>query len=248
MMLWEACLLAQRTIRRNVLRSCLTILGIVIGVAAVIVMVTLGSGATAKVTGDISKLGSNLLHVRPGQEMRGPGGARTEADAFTMADVTAIENSVAGLKAVAPTAQTAAQAIFGRANRSTSVTGATNALLTVQGWRLAQGRRFSQNELKAGKGVCLLGHTVRKALLGDAAPIGKVLRLGKLSLKVIGTLAERGQSNFGEDQDDIVIVPLRTLQRRMTGNTDVRTIRGRRGLHREGQDPYRTVDAPAAGH
>ena len=125
MMFWETYLLAQRAIRRNVLRSSLTVLGIVIGVAAVIAMVTLGSGATAKVSGDISKLGSNMLHVRPGQGMRGPGGARASAAPFKVEDADAIEHTVAGLKAVAPTATVASQAISGSANWSTSVTGTT---------------------------------------------------------------------------------------------------------------------------
>jgi putative ABC transport system permease protein len=224
MMLWETYLLAQRTIRRNVLRSALTILGIVIGVAAVITMVTLGSGATAKVTGDISKLGSNMLQIHPGQGMRGPGGARSDSDAFTIADAVAIENSVAGLKAVAPTAEASAQAIYGSANWSTSVTGSTNALLTVQGRTLAEGRLFSDAEIKAGRGVCLVGHTVQKELFGSESPIGRTMRLGKISFNVIGTLTEKGQTNFGDDQDDIVIVPLRTLQRRIAGTTDVRAI------------------------
>ena len=223
-MLLDTILLAQRTIRRNVLRSSLTILGIVIGVAAVILMVTLGSGATAKVTDDISKLGTNILHVRPGQGMRGPGGARSRADEFTLADVKAIENTVAGLIAVAPMAQTSSQAIHGSANWSTSVTGATNAFLSVQGWTLTDGRQFSEAELSAGKGVCLLGRTVQTELFGTASPIGQAIRLGAISLKVIGVLKEKGQSNFGDDQDDLVIVPLRTLQRRMTGTTDVETI------------------------
>ena len=223
-MLLDTILLAQRTIRRNALRSSLTILGIVIGVAAVILMVTLGSGATAKVTDDISKLGTNILHVRPGQGMRGPGGARSRADEFTLADVNAIENTVAGLIAVAPMAQTSSQAIHGSANWSTSVTGATNAFLSVQGWTLTDGRAFSDAELVAGKGVCLLGHTVKSELFGAASPIGQAIRLGAISFKVIGVLKEKGQSNFGDDQDDLVIVPLRTLQRRMTGTTDVETI------------------------
>ncbi len=223
-MLWDAIMLAQRTIRRNVLRSSLTILGIVIGVGAVILMVTLGSGATAKVTNDISKLGTNILHVRPGQGMRRPGGARSRADEFGIADVNAIQNTVAGLIAVAPMAQTSSQAIHGSANWSTSVTGASNAFLTIQGWVLTDGRAFSEAELKAGKGVCLLGHTVQNELFGSDPVIGQTLRLGIISLKVIGTLKEKGQSNFGDDQDDLVIVPLRTLQRRMTGTTVVETI------------------------
>ena len=224
MMLWETYLLAQRTIRRNVLRSSLTILGIVIGVAAVIIMVTLGSGATAKVTSDISQLGSNMLHVRPGQGMRGPGGARTHADAFKIADAIAIQNNIAGLKAVAPTAEASSQAIYGSANRATSVTGSTNAFLTVRDWELSDGRLFTDGELIAGKSVCLLGKTVSQTLFGTVSPMGKSIRLGKIAFKVIGILKEKGQSNFGQDQDDIVIIPLRTLQRRITGNTDVRTI------------------------
>ena len=223
-MLWETFLLAQRTIRRNVLRSFLTILGIVIGVAAVITMVTLGSGATAKVTSDISSLGSNMLHVRPGQGMRGPGGARSSADAFTVEDATAIANNIAGLAAVAPTASAASQAIHGSANWATSVTGATNAYLDAQGWQLDQGRIFAANELKAGKAVCLVGQTVLKELFGNTPAVGQSLRLGKLAFKVIGTLKAKGQSTFGTDQDDIVIIPLRTLQRRIKGNTDVQAI------------------------
>ncbi len=224
MMLWETFMLAQKTIRRNVLRSALTILGIVIGVAAVILMVTLGSGATAKVTSDISRLGSNVLHVRPGQGMRGPGGARSSADPFTVADATAIARGVAGLLAVAPTAQASRQAIVGSANWATSVTGTTNAYLVVQDWALESGRRFSEAELKAGKAVCLLGHTVQHELFGERSPIGETLRLGRIAFQVVGTLAQKGQSTFGSDQDDVVVVPLRTLQRRITGTPDVRAI------------------------
>ena len=224
MMFWETYLLAQRAIRRNVLRSSLTVLGIVIGVAAVIAMVTLGSGATAKVTGDIAKLGSNMLHVRPGQGMRGPGGARAGAAPFKIADAEAIEHAVAGLKAVAPTATVSSQAISGSANWSTSVTGTTPAFLDIQGWQLEEGRSFTPGEVKSGKAVCLLGQTVKKQLFDSDAAAGSAIRLGKISFKVIGTVKEKGQSSFGTDQDDIVIIPLRTLQRRMKGNTDVSTI------------------------
>ncbi len=223
-MIWETLVLALLTVRRNVLRSSLTILGIVIGVAAVIVMVTLGSGATAKVTNDISGLGSNVLHVRPGQGMRGPGGARADARALTVADAAAMANDIAGLTAVAPVAMANRQAIYRNTNWATSVTGATNAYLTVQGWELNEGQAFDRSQLIAGKAVCLLGQTVKKELFGDAAVLGKTIRLGKVSFKVIGTLKEKGQSGFGDDQDDVVIVPLRTLQRRMAGNDDIRMI------------------------
>ena len=223
-MLIETFLLAQREIRRNVLRSSLTVLGIVIGVAAVITMVTLGSGATAKVTGDIAKLGSNMLFVSPGQGFHGPGGARSEAKPFDMADVTAIEREVAGVKAVAPSVTRSAQIIYGNINRTTAVTGSTNGFIDVRDWPLASGRRFSEGEIRAGQSVVILGDTVRKDLFGGQDPIGKRIRLQNITFKVIGVLSSKGQSSFGSDQDDMVLIPLRTLQRRITGNTDINTI------------------------
>jgi len=146
-MLYETVLLAQREIRRNVMRS--TILGIVIGVAAVITMVTIGNGATAQVTSDITKLGSNMLQVRPGQGHRGPGGAQSESAPFSAEDATAIEQSVAGLAAVAPTANKMAQAVFGNQNRSVTVTGSTNGFLTVRDWKIISGRKFTEGEQRA---------------------------------------------------------------------------------------------------
>ncbi|MDZ7597029.1 MAG: ABC transporter permease [Desulfobacterales bacterium] len=223
-MLWETYRLAQREILRNGLRSSLTVLGIVIGVAAVITMVTLGGGATAKVTGDIGKLGSNMLQVRPGQGFRAPGGARTGAKPFKAADAAAIERDVFGLKAVAPAATFTRQAIFRNVNWSTSVTGSTNEFLVVRDWALAAGRMFNESELRAGKAVCLLGATVEKQLFGGEDPLGATIRLGKISFTVIGVLEAKGQSSFGTDQDDLVLVPLRTLQRRFTGKTDVAII------------------------
>jgi putative ABC transport system permease protein len=137
-MLWETFLLAQRAIRRNMLRSSLTVLGIVIGVAAVITMVTLGSGATAQVTSDISKLGSNMLQVRVGQGFGRSGGVRVAAPPFQLADASAIAHNVPGLQAVAPTTFRNMQAIYGNTNWSTSVTGSTSDFLIVRDWTLAR--------------------------------------------------------------------------------------------------------------
>lgn len=220
----ETIILALRAIRRNVLRSFLTILGIVIGVGAVITMVTLGNGATAQVTGEIASLGSNMLQVRPGQGFRGPGGTRSTADMFEIADAEAISREIYGINAVAPTASTAAQAIYGNKNWSTSVMGSTNAYLEVRDWSLRDGQLFTDAELRAGKTVCIIGTTVRKELFGDGNPLGAHIRIGKLSCQVIGLLESKGQSSFGHDQDDVVLIPLRTLQRRVAGNTDVSTI------------------------
>ncbi len=223
-MLWETMLLALREIRRNIMRSSLTILGIVIGVAAVITMVTLGRGATAQVTSDIAKLGTNLLQVRPGQHRHGPGGTQAEAKMFEVADAEAIAREISGLAAVAPIASQGTQAIYGNENWSTVVTGGNNAYLQVRNWLLESGRQFTDGELRAGKAVCILGATVSKELFGAQNPIGATIRLEKLACQVIGVLESKGQSSFGSDQDDFVLIPLRALQRRIVGNTDVDVI------------------------
>lgn len=223
-MLWNAFLLALREVRRNVMRSFLTILGIVIGVAAVITMVTLGNGATAKVTEQISSLGTNLLELRPGQGHRGPGGTRSTADMFEIKDVQAIDREISGVAAVAPVASQSSQVIYGNQNWSTTVTGSSNAYLKVRNWTLDIGREFTDGELRSGKAVCILGNTVRKELFSGQDPLNATIRLEKLSCKVIGVFKSKGQSSFGMDQDDFVLVPLRMLQRRIAGNTDVSAI------------------------
>ena len=223
-MTWETILLALRQIRRNLMRSSLTILGIVIGVSAVITMVTLGGGATAKVTSDIAKLGTNLLLVRPGQGHRGPGGTRSTADMFEVDDAEAIAQEISGLSAVAPRASQTTQAIYQNENWSTTVTGSTNAYLKVRNWQLENGRQFTGTELRAGKALCILGATVRNELFGGQNPLGTTIRLEKLACQVIGVFESKGESSFGTDQDDFVLIPLRTLQRRIAGNTNVSAI------------------------
>jgi putative ABC transport system permease protein len=222
-MLWETILLALREIRRSVLRSFLTILGIVIGVAAVITMVTLGKGATAKVTSDISKLGSNLLQVRPGQGF-GRGGMRSTAALFKVDDAVAIDREISGLAAVAPGAFNGTQAIYGNQNWSTTVTGTTSAFLQTRDWPIDSGEAFTTGDERAGRAVCILGSTVRDKLFGKQDALGATIRLGKISFKVIGVLTSKGQSSFGTDQDDLVLTPLRAFQRRIAGNTDVSVI------------------------
>lgn len=224
-MIFNTILLALREIRRNVLRSSLTILGIVIGVAAVITMVTLGSGATAQVTSDITKLGSNMLQVRPGQGFHGPGGgARSTAAMLSLDDAEAISRDISGLAAVSPVANQSTQAIYGNENWATSVTGTDNAYLSVRTWPLLEGREFTDGELRAGKSVCIIGTTVRDKLFGGISPIGNTIRLGKLSCQVIGVLVSKGQSSFGSDQDDFVLVPVHMFHRRIAGDNDISTI------------------------
>ena len=223
-MFLETILIALREIRRNVMRSSLTILGIVIGVAAVITMVTVGDGATRQVANEISSLGSNLIDIYPGQSFRGPGGTRSAAPKFKIADAEAIEREISGLAGVAPVNGRSAQAIRGNDNWSTLITGSTNAYLKVRNWTLADGRSFNDEELRAGSAVCIIGDTIRKQFFGGQDPLGTVIRLEKISCRIIGVLKPKGQSGFGSDQDDFVLLPLRTVQRRLAGNTDVNSI------------------------
>ncbi|HEU4624101.1 MAG TPA: ABC transporter permease [Steroidobacteraceae bacterium] len=221
-MTWTTLILALQAIHRNLLRSGLTVLGIVIGVAAVIVMVTIGNGATLQVTQQISSLGSNLLLVQPGRRM-GPGQA-IGAGPFTMADAAAIRREIPAAAAVAPTSSQTLTAIYGNENWTTTVTGADDAYLTARKWRMARGRPFTDSELRSGAAVCAIGATVRTKLFGAQDPIGASMRLQKLACTVVGVLEPKGQAAMGQDQDDVVLVPLRTFQRRIAGNTDVRTI------------------------
>lgn len=220
-MLFTTFTLAVRSIRRHLLRSFLTILGIVIGVAAVVTMVTLGQATTAAVQQQIASLGTNILQVRPGQGFgRGGGGPRPPD--FDQEDVDAVREQIGGVTAVAPQAQSTATAIYNGANWSTTINGTTNAYFDVQPWKLTGGRTFSRAEEDAGKAVCIIGNTVRTNLFRDTDAIGKRMRVNNISCDVIGTLETRGQAGFGGDQDDIVIMPIKTVQRRLTGNRDIR--------------------------
>jgi len=220
-MIWETVRLAFQAIIRNALRSFLTVLGVVIGVGAVIAMVTIGNGTTAQVESEISALGTNLLFLRPGQ---GFGPSTSDARDFTMADAMAIERQIGGLQAVAPLVSASANAVYGNENWSTTVNGTTNAFFIARDWNLLEGRQFLDSELQGSKAVCILGSTVRKELYGAANPIGDKLRLDTVSCEVIGILEEKGQSSFGQDQDDTVLTPIRTVQRRLVGNVDVPSI------------------------
>ena len=222
-MLWEAVKLALSSIRRNKLRSVLTLLGIVIGVAAVIAMVTLGSGASSKVRENLAKLGSNMLIARPGQSTFGPGGA-SDSRAFEERDVAALKTNLTGIRGVAPTAQKQAKAVYGALNYDTTVTGTNADYFTVQDWIIAEGRPFTEGEIRSGTSVCVIGDTIVRELFAGQDPIGERLRLGNFSCEIIARMAPKGQSAFGSDQDLIVVLPLRTYHRRIAGNNRINTI------------------------
>ncbi len=216
-MLLNALLLALRAIRRNLLRSFLTVLGIVIGVSAVITMVTLGNGATRSIQQQIGSMGSNLLTVRPGRRMGPPEGAAN----FRVADADALRQQLSDAVAVVPVVGASVTVVSHAENWSTTATGATTDYFAASRWSLADGRIFSPPEQRAGAAVCVIGDTIRKELFGSEDPIGSRMRVKQFSCEVIGLLAPKGQSTMGRDQDDTVIMPLRTVQRRISGSQDV---------------------------
>ena len=220
-MLFSVFMLALRSVQRNLLRSFLTILGIVIGVSAVITMVTLGNGATAAIEAKITSLGANLLMVSPGQRIGGGGGGGVPQ--FTEADAEAVATQIGGVAEVAPQSRASATVVANGRNWATSVSGTTNAWFSAGNWELASGRFFTPEEHSAGAAVCIVGETVRRELWGGApggAGLGEQLRIRQFSCQVVGILAPKGQGGMG-DQDDAVIVPLHTLQRRVTGSRRV---------------------------
>jgi putative ABC transport system permease protein len=221
-MLWEAIKLAMQSVRRNVLRSVLTLLGIVIGVAAVIAMVTIGTGTSQKVQNDLKALGSNMLIARPGQNTFGPPGG-SEARSFQERDITILRAGLTNVRAMAPASSRDAVAVYGAQNYDSSVTGTDSEFFTAQDWTFAAGRPFTDAEVRSGASVCVIGETIRRELFGPVDPLGQRLRVGTFSCEVVGYLNAKGQSAFGSDQDATIILPLRTFQRRLAGNTRIST-------------------------
>jgi putative ABC transport system permease protein len=221
-MIWNAFLIALREIRRNLTRAFLTVLGVIIGVSAVITMVTLGQGATEAVRAQIANLGSNLVMVRPGSGF-GPRASSAGVPLFTEKDVTVIREQVAGIAAVAPVRNTSLSTIYLQNARSTSTVGSTPDYFQINRWSLAEGRFFTEAEYKSGAAVAVIGNTARRELFGSENPVGQKIRLGRASVEIVGLLAAKGQAGMG-DQDDTIIVPLTSLQRRMIGKTSSRDI------------------------
>ena len=218
MNLLTALLAALRALGTNWLRSMLTMLGIIIGVAAVITMIAIGGGAQARVEEQMKSLGTNIMLVLPGAQTTG--GVRLGAQTgqtLTEEDARAIAAEVPEVQAAAPSLRTGAQVVAANANWSTSVMGTTPEYLEVRDWPLAAGRSFDAAEMAGSGKVVVIGQTVAQQLFGDADPIDQVIRVRKAPLQVIGVLERKGQNSMGQDQDDVIVVPLSTFRNRVQG-------------------------------
>ena len=260
-MFFSALSLAWREIRHNPMRSGLTTLGIIIGVAAVIILVTLGNGASASVTNQIKGLGTNLLIVFPGRIGRGP---QLPPPPFKMADSQAIQKSVRGIASMSPTTVASKNVVYSNHNHTSQIVGTDNGYFSTTNSVLAAGRTFEPAEERSGQAVCVIGETVRKDVFGQQTPLGAILRLGNVPCRVIGVLESKGGSSLGQDQDDLVVAPIRMVQRRINGNLNVnviyvlvaegvsttrvgddieRLLRARRGIAEHQEDDFSVNDA-----
>ena len=209
-----------RALRVNKMRSALTMLGIIIGVGAVIAMLAVGTGASKRIAEQISSMGSNLLIILPGATTSG--GVRMGAGTqptLTLADADAIQKECPAVQNVAPVLNGVAQVIYGHQNWSTGIVGTTPSMLIVRDWPVASGRPFIDQDVKTATKVCLLGQTVVDNLFGDASPVGQVVRIKNVPFTVVGVLATKGQSPQGQDQDDTIYVPVTTAQKKLFGTS-----------------------------
>ncbi len=216
---------AFRALRRNKLRTALTMLGIIIGVGAVIAMVGIGNGAKAQVEARIAALGQNVIMVFSGSINRGGvhsgfGGAGT----LTVEDAAAIARDVPGVAAISPEVRTGAQIMAGNNNWSTSIMGESPDYLTIRQWDLTDGTMFTEADVRAAAKVCVLGKTTADKLFPEDDPVGKNIRIKNVPVKVLGVLRSKGVSMFGSDQDDTVLVPYTTAMKRFAGVNMLRSI------------------------
>lgn len=212
--------ISLRALRVNKMRSALTMLGIIIGVSAVIAMLAVGAGANHKIAEQVASLGSNLLMVVPGTTTSG--GVRTgmgSQPTLTINDAEAIKKECSAVLLLAPNLNGTAQVVYSSQNWSTLVSGTTGDVLRVRDWSLASGREFIDQDVKNATKVCILGQTVIDNLFGSTNPIGKIIRIKNVSFKVIGTLQKKGQNLMGQDQDDTIFVPVTTAQKKLFGTT-----------------------------
>lgn len=212
--------ISLRALRVNKMRSALTMLGIIIGVGAVIAMLAVGTGASKKIAEQIASMGSNLLIILPGSTTAG--GVRMGAGTqptLSLGDAEAIQRECPAVAEVAPIHNGVAQVVYGHQNWSTGVVGTTPSMLEVRDWPLSAGKPFTDQDVKSATKVALLGQTVVDNLFGDMSPIGQIVRIKKIPFVVVGILATKGQSAQGQDQDDTIYVPVTTAQKKLFGTS-----------------------------
>jgi putative ABC transport system permease protein len=218
MKLFNLIRIALKALQRNKLRAFLTMLGIIIGVAAVIAMVAIGQGSKKSIQDQLSSMGSNMITIRPNSNQTVGGGARLDASglqSLTLDDVKAIQKQATYITSVSPAVQAKGQAINGALNWPTTIQGVSPDYLSIRNWPLKDGIPFTQEHVNTADKVCLIGQTVVENIFGSEDPVGKIIRFNKIPFKVIGVLAEKGENAFGQDQDDIIIAPYTTVQKRI---------------------------------
>jgi putative ABC transport system permease protein len=228
MKLFNLIRIALKALQRNKLRAFLTMLGIIIGVGAVIAMVAIGQGSKKSIQDQLSGMGSNMITIRPNNTQTVGGGARQDAtnvQSLTLDDIKAIQNQAQYVSSVSPAVQSRGQAINGSMNWPTTIQGVSPDYLTIRNWPLKEGTAFTDADVNGSTKVCILGQTVADNLFdaGDD-PIGKTIRFNKIPIKVIGVLATKGENAFGQDQDDIIVAPYTTVQKRILAITYIQTI------------------------
>ena len=219
--------IALVAIRRNAVRSALTMLGVIIGVASVIAMIALGSGARAAIDDQIQQQGTNVVYVSAGSFGRGPGTARGGAGStttLTLDDAQSIAREVPTIAHMSPMARGRAQVVAGNQNWNTSVEGGNEDYIQIRNWPLASGANFGPRDVLVAEKVCLLGQTVAKTLFPDQDPVGQIVRVKNLPFRVTGVLTPKGQNQWGQDQDDLIIAPYTTVQKKLLGITYVQQI------------------------
>ena len=225
MLFTELLKMAALSLIANKLRTLLTMLGIIIGVAAVIAMVSVGMGVKKNVVDSISRLGSNLLMVMPGSSNRGGvRGAAGSVITLTYDDAKAIKDKIKDVSYVSPTVQGSYQVVYGHENWNTTVTGVIPEYVSIQSLTMKSGLFFSEHDVEVRSRVAVIGTTVATNLFGEVNPVGKKIRIGNAPYTIIGLIASKGQSSMGQDQDDVVLIPLTTAQERLIGITYVRSI------------------------
>ena len=221
----QTALISLRALRRNKMRSMLTALGIIIGVASVVAMVAVGNGAQARITSQVSALGQNLLSVFAGS--RKSGGVNSglgSASALTLADADAIGREVTDVVAISPEASTTAQAIANGRNWSTTVAGESPDYLKIRDWKLASGSMFTEREVRSSAKVAVIGSKTANELFGPLNPVGQTVRVGNIPFVIIGLLESKGAGMGGQNQDDRIIIPYTTAMKRITGEKYLRSI------------------------